>query len=417
MNATSVSQSPIKLSQRGARQLQITSLGLSASPTRAAKKSDLLKAIRAMHVLQIDTISVVNRSPYFVLFSRIGTFKQHWLEAHLAEGKLFEHWAHAACFLPIDDYGLYRWNMLNPAAAGFKRTVERLKTQRRAANALLKRVRDSGAVRTIDFERVGGKGNGWWDWKPEKLLLESLFNVGELMIARRDNFHRVYDVRERVHPSWDDAHLPARAEIEKTWTLNAVKAMGIAPAAWIGDYFRHAGKVANPHPDQFVASGELIEARVEGWTSPAYVHPDNASLAKKASREALPATHATLLSPFDPLVWHRDRASAMFSFDYRIECYTPEAKRRYGYFSLPILVDEALIGRADCKAHRAEGVFEVRALYLENAVAKNKASWAALAARIANAITECAAWHETPTVRVTRCEPVAFAKVLQAALI
>jgi uncharacterized protein len=359
---------------------------------------------------------VVNRSPYFVLFSRIGAFKEAWLDAHLAEGKLFEHWAHAACFLPIEDYGIYRWNMLNPAAAGFTRTVERMKTQRRAANALLKRIRDSGAVRTRDFERVGQKGNGWWDWKPEKLLLESLFNIGELMIARRENFHRVYDVRERVYPNWDDTHVPSRAEIEKTWTLNAVKALGVAPASWIGDYFRHAGKVAKPHPDKFVASGELIEARVEGWATPAYIHTDNAALAARASREALSTTHATLLSPFDPLVWHRDRASTLFNFDYRIECYTPEAKRRYGYFSLPILIDEALVGRADCKAHRAEGIFEVRALYLEPTVAKTNATWAALAARIATAIAHCASWHGTPDVQVTSCEPVSFTKVIRATL-
>lgn len=406
----------LELSARGARQLQITSLGLAQAPVRVAKKLDVLKAIRAMHALQIDTISVVNRSPYFVLFSRIGAFPQHWLDAHLAEGKLFEHWAHAACFLPIEDFGVYRWNMLNPAAAGFKRTVERLKTQRPAANALLKRVRDGGPVRTLDFERTGGKGNGWWDWKPEKLLLETLFNVGELMIARRENFHRVYDLRERVHPSWDDAHLPKRAEIEKTWTLSAVKALGVTPAIWIGDYFRHAGKVAKPHPEKFVESGELIEVRVEGWPWPAYVHRDTLALVKRAAREALPATHATLLSPFDPLVWHRERASAMFNFDYRIECYTPEEKRRYGYFSLPMLVEEALVGRADCKAHRSEGVFEVRTLYLETFAAKNKTSWSALAARIAHAIATCAAWHDTPEIRVTRCEPAAFARELNRAL-
>ena len=398
-----------------ARALQLAAMGLLTPPRRRATRADLLTTIRAMRLLQIDTINIVARSPYFVLWSRLGDYDPRWLDAHLSDGALFEYWAHAACFLLIEDYPNYRRQMLHLEAAGSTRTAVRLAAEPHAHIALLEQVREQGAVRASDFEHEHGRtGNGWWDWKPDKLRLETLFTTGEIMVTRRDKFHRIYDVRERVLPPHmlDDSVVPSSDAVHHQWTLAAVKAMGFAPARWIGDYFRHAGRVPRPHPEPLVESGELLRIQVEGLPTPAYVHPDHRALLQAALNGALKPTCSTLLSPFDPLVWDRERALALFNFDYRIECYTPAAKRKYGYFTLPVLVRGTLVGRLDAKAHRVEGVFEVRALHLEPGVTSDDA----LAADIADAVTRCARWHQTPVVRILQTAPTSFLPKLRRAV-
>jgi uncharacterized protein len=387
----------IHLSLDQARGLQLAAMGLLTPPSKAATKQDVLAAIRAMHVLQIDTISVVARSPYLVLFSRLGHYDPRWLDELLVEGKLFEYWSHAACFLPIDDYPLYRTQQLNLETYGFKRAPERLDHDAVGHLNLLDHVRETGAVRAADFEHEDGrKGNGWWDWKPDKLRLEALYTAGEMMVARRENFHRIYDLRERVLPKrfLDDANLPTHDLMHRTFSANAVKAMGVVQARWIGDYFRHARKAPSPHPDALVDSGELIRVKVVGWKNAAYVHRDHRALIKRAMQNDLRATHSTLLSPFDPLVWDRERALHTWNFDYRIECYTPEAKRKYGYFTLPMLVNGSLVGRVDAKAHRADSVFELRMVHFEHLAQLNGAMDDQVRlASLVQAIARAARWH------------------------
>jgi uncharacterized protein len=405
----------IQLTLKQARAVQLAAMGLLTPPRQRAKKADVLAAIRAMNVLQIDTINVVARSPYLVLWSRLGDYNPAWLDELLAEGALFEYWAHAACFLPMQDYPNYRRQMLHLEAAGSPRAANRLAAEPLAHIELLEQVRENGPVRAADFEHVDGrKGNGWWDWKPDKLRLETLFTAGEIMVKRRDKFQRVYDVRERVLPAHllDDAAVPSDKAVQQLWTSAAVKAMGLAPARWIGDYFRHAGRVARPHPEQLVESGALRRVWVETLAAPAYVHPDHAPLLRATQQNKLRPTLSTLLSPFDPLVWDRERALGLFNFDYRIECYTPEAKRKYGYFTLPILVRGELVGRLDAKAHRMDGTFEVRALHLESGVAADDA----LASEIVAAVVDCAAWHRTPAVVFTQATPSRFLPALRRAL-
>ncbi len=410
-----MSTQPITLSIEHARSVQLHSLGLLTPPARLARKADVLKAIRAMHVLQIDTISVVARSPYFVLWSRLGHYDPGWLEALLTEGALFEYWAHAACFLPIEDYPLYRFNMRNLAQTGSARTAERLRTERKALQEMIAHVREQGPVRTLDFERPEGeRGNGWWDWKPQKRHLETLFTAGEIMVARREQFHRVYDLRERVLPAHlhGDGQAHTREHVERAWTLKAVGAMGVATGRWLGDYFRHAGRVPTPHPDALVASGELIRVNIEGIAAPAYALAAERARLRKAAKGELIATQTTLLSPFDPLVWDRERALAMFDFDYRIECYTPEAKRKYGYFTLPILHRGEIIGRVDAKAHRRDGIFEIRNCVLEPRVKVSET----LTQEVAQAFVRCAQWHATPKIIVTATVPRGFALGLRKAI-
>jgi uncharacterized protein YcaQ len=401
----------LHLSQTAARTLVLAAQGLDRRPRRRARKADVLGAIRRMGALQIDTISVVARSPYLVLWTRIGDYDPRWLDALLAERKLFEYWSHEACFLPIEDYPLYRDRMLDHSWAGWRYAHKWMDAHREDAERLLQTVRERGEVRSTDFERTNERGT-WWDWKPEKRMLESLFTAGELMIARREGFQRIYDLRERILPSWDDARLPSQDEVRRALVLKAVRGMGIAKAKWVADYFRMDKTSTRRIPDRLADEGALMRVAVEGWKEPGFVHPEHAETARSAMDGKAKPVLTTLLSPFDPLIWDRRRASELFGFDYRIEVYTPGPRRVYGYYVLPILHRGKLIGRLDPKAHRKEGVFEVKALYLEPGVRLGER----MVAEVAAAIRGCARWHGTPRVEIRRSDPPGAAPRLQAAL-
>jgi uncharacterized protein len=400
----------IRLTRAAARALQLAAQGLLQPARRKARKDDVLAVIRRMRALQIDTISVVARSPYLVLWSRLGHYQPQWLEELHAEGKLFEYWSHEACFLPIEDYVLYRHRMLNPEAMGWKFYAGAMKPE--LVERVLGAIRERGPVRSSDFEQTRN-GSGWWQWKGEKRVLENLLTAGDLMVARRQSFQRVYDLRDRVLPGWSDAQLPPREDIERTLALAAVKALGVAPAAWVADYFRMSKRSTPAIVQQLHEEGALLRVQVTGIPRDCYVHPDHAKLLEQAVQGTLKASLTTLLSPFDPVIWDRARARAMFDFDYRIECYTPAPQRKFGYYVLGILRRGALVGRLDAKAHRKEGVFEVKALYLEEGVRPSTA----LCQDIARTIADCAEWHGTPEVQVKKTVPAALRRTLQNALV
>ncbi len=400
----------LTLTLSAARALHLAAQGMLQPRRRKAVKADVIDAIRQMGVLQIDTISVVARSPYLVLWSRLGDYDPDWLGQHLEQGALFEYWAHEACFVPIEDYGLMRHRMLDPAAMGWKYSETFMREQSATVAAVLAHIREHGPTRSSDFERTDGQGGGWWEWKPEKRSLEVLFTAGALMIARRHNFQRIYDLAERVHPSWDDSRMPPMEQTRRQLALKAVRALGVCKAGWIADYYRT--RPPRIDPEQLVASGELVRARVAGWDEPVYIHPDHLQLAQRAAAGVLAPSVTTLLSPFDPIVWDRRRALELFGFDYRLECYTPAEKRRYGYFALPILRRGALVGRVDAKAHRRDGVFEVKSLELEPGVRVSER----FTADVAQALLRCARWHACPQVLVTRTVPAAFCAQLEAML-
>lgn len=402
---------PLRLTQDAARALMVAALGLDRHPERVGGKADVLAAIRRMGALQIDTIHVVARSPYLALWSRLGAYEPRWLDELLAEGAIFEYWSHEACFLPIEDYALYRHRMLNAHSMGWKFAREWAAAHHEEIERMLAIVRERGPVRSADFARMDGRNGGWWDWKIEKRALETLFTAGELMIARRQNFQRVYDLRERVLPAWDDSQLPPIDQVHHNLALKAVRALGITTARWAPDYFRTKRQSTAPLLATLAEAGLLLRVHVEGWQNEAYIHPDNVPLAEAAAAGALQPNLTTLLSPFDPLVWDRARAQAVFGFDYRIECYTPAAKRRYGYFTLPILHRGALIGRLDPKAHRKERRFEVKALHLEPGIAITDD----LVAAVGGAIKACAAWHGAPEVVISRSDPPDLAPLVQRA--
>lgn len=391
-----------QLSQVQARHLQLAAQGLLTPPGATATRQQLLRCIARMQLLQIDTIHVVARSPYLVLFSRLGAYPAQWLDQALAQGDLFETWAHEACFAPIDDLVLHRsYNRQARQHWGLQRGRESQAKPRAHLDTLLAHIEATGAVKSADFQRADGQSGGWWGWKDEKRWLEALFANGELMVARRDNFQRVYDLAQRVCPALEGMVLPTAEDVHNRFLEKSIMALGVSQARWVHDYFRLKPRLKDAELDTLVEQGRVQRVQVQGWSAPGYVHSVHATFLKKALRGKLAATHTTVLSPFDPLLWDRERAAAMFGFDYRIECYTPQPKRTYGYFVLPLLHRGQLIGRLDAKAHRVRGVFEVKALFLEPEVELDDESMS----QVAQAISHCAAWHATPQVVVTRTTP------------
>lgn len=391
----------LALSTAQARALHLAAQGLLAPPRRRAAKDDVRLALRRMALLQIDTIHVVARSPYLVLFSRLGPYEPRWLDELLASGDVFECWAHEACFAPIEDWALHRRVAETRSHWALNRARRLLREHGEPMRAVLAHVRDNGPVKAADFEREEGAGSGWWDWKKEKAWLEAWLALGELMIARRENFHRVYDLRSRVHPASDAMPLPSQEDAARALVERSVRALGVTQARWVHDYFRSRPRVRDEDLGPLLEDGTVVQAEVEGWKARAFVHRDHVPTARAIAAGALRPTHSALLSPFDPVVWDRARARAMFGFDYSLECYVPAARRRFGYYVLPILRRGALVGRLDAKAHRADGVFEVKRLYLEPAVRPAEA----LLRDVARAIAACAAWHRTPSVRIGRTVP------------
>ena len=408
----------MQLSLQQARNLHLAAQGLLEPRGKLATRAALRQCIANMQLLQIDTIHVVARSPYLVLFSRLGAYPQVWLEDALAQGHVFETWAHEACFAPVADLTHHRtynrdvrshWGLVN---------AQKIQAQKRPhLDKLLAHIRERGPVKSSDFERPAGQASAWWGWKDEKRWLEALFASGELMVARRENFHRVYDLTERVAPQLfasavETLHSETQAtQVTQQFVEKTITALGVTQACGVNDYFRMKPRLKDADLDELVEQGRVLRVAVEGWNVPGYVHADNARLLKRACANKLEATHTSLLSPFDPVVWDRARASALFDFDYRLECYTPEPKRVYGYFVLPILCRGELIGRLDAKAHRSEGVFEVKAVHAQNGM-----RWSAQQiADVARAIADCAAWHGTPQVRIARTQPAALAAKLRTA--
>jgi len=403
-----------RISIQIARQVMLAAQGLDHPSERPAVKADVLEAVRRMGLLQIDTIHVVNRSPYLVLWSRLGDYRPEWLDELLAEGALFEYWAHAACFLPIEDYPLYRRLMLDAIQARawpVRWAVQWSRENPEAIERIRSHLLENGAVRSAEFENKDHQPGGWWNWKEEKNALEALHLTGEVMIARRQNFQRVYDLRQRVLPGWDDAAAASTDELRRTLTLRAVWALGIALPAWVPDYFRQPKKDISKHLEALAAEGLLQQVEVEGFEGPAYIHPDRVDLLEWAASGDHKPTLTMLLSPFDPLVWDRQRARQLFDFDYTIECYTPAPKRRFGYFTLPILYRGRLVGRLDPKAHRSQGIFEVKALHLEPGVPASEE----LAADLAAALRRLADWHGTPDLVIRESQPPEFAAMLRKA--
>lgn len=354
------------LSQAEARRIALAAQGFDARH-RAAKPAwaAIARTIDRLHLLQIDSVNVLVRSHYLPLFSRLGNYDRTLLDRRTLEQSnrhVFECWAHEASLVPLDLHPLMRWRMHRARAGdGIYHAMDRF-TRDEAAflKSTLAFVEKNGPTRVREVPD-GGKGEGgWWGWSKGKMALETLFDHGLVTTARRDGFERIYDIPERVIPAEVLARetLPERQVFRQLMAM-AGEALGIGTEIDLRDYFRLPVADAKAALADCLADGSLVETQVQGWKSPAYLHRD--------ARRPRQAGGMALLSPFDPLVWNRDRAERLFNFHYRIELYTPQEKRKFGYYVLPFLHHDQLAGRLCLKADRENSALLVNAAHHEPA--------------------------------------------------
>ncbi len=346
-----------------ARRIAIAAQGLAEPrPTGPFDRRHLKAVLARIALLQIDSVSVLARAHYLPLFSRLGAYPRTILDTAAWGPRprvLFEYWAHEASLLPLRAQPLLRWRMQR--ASAFEGCYGELATFARERSAYVEQVFSTivtrGPLVSSDLEGPRGPG-GWWGWSDAKRALEFLFWAGRITTATRRGFERVYDLPERVLPAAIlNAATPSPAEAHRELLRLAAAALGVATASDLRDYFRLDLADANPRIAELVEAGELLNVTVEGWNGPSYLDP----LARRPRRVAACA----LLAPFDPLIWDRSRTERLFGFRYRLEIYTPAAKRQHGYYVLPFLLGDRLVARVDLKSSRATGKLLVLAAHTE----------------------------------------------------
>ena len=354
---------PVKadISANEARRIAIAAQGLAAPrPTGAVTRRHLRRVMDQIGLIQIDSVNVLVRSQELPLFARLGPHPRTLIDEAAAAGELFEYWVHEASHVPTKDYHLYRWKMAREHRWG---EVAKLKDRRPELLAeVLSRVQSGGPVVSGEFNaRVGPKGT-WWDWDDAKIALEHLFWSGALTARRRPNdFARRYELSERWIPRAAlDHEVPTEHEARKELLVMAAKHHGVATIGDLADYHRQNKPASRPLVNELVEEGRLLPVTVQGWGQPAYLHPD-ARRPRRVSARAL-------LSPFDSLVFNRERTERVFGFHYRIEIYVPAPKRVYGYYVLPFLLGDELVGRFDLKSDRQNSTLVVQGAYAEPGV-------------------------------------------------
>ena len=342
---------------------------------RRAGAEDVAAAIRRLSCVQLDSISTVERSHRIVLGSRVGVYPQGTVSRLLGQGEVFEYWAHEACLLPIEDFPLFRWRM---QGRGHWDSHERaLKDHPEVVQHVLEEIRSRGPLGSRHF--AGEGGGGMWNWKPAKRVLDSLWDHGRLAIAGRQGFQRLYDLTERVIPrAVLEAPLPTDAEALRALVLRAVRARGALTESGIAEHYRVPGRTATvrPHVEALVAGGALQRLAVDDGGPPVLV-PGGQPLEERV------APGATLLSPFDNLLWDRPFAERLFGFKHVMEIYKPAPQRVYGYYVLPLLRGDRIVGRADLKSDRKAGELRVLALHREPRVRNSAAFETALGRALA----------------------------------
>ncbi len=347
-----------------ARRIALVAQGFGArTPTIAKTQRHLDRVLDHIGLIQIDSVNVLVRSQELPLFARLGNHGRDLIPAAHARHQLFEYWGHAASHIPVASYPLFRWKMeAARKGAMWSGVADFAKSNRAFVRRIRDHVANNGPVAAGDVSTRTGPKGPWWDWDDAKIALEYLFWTGEITARRRDNdFARVYDVPERMIPvEYLDTYIEA-ADAQRELVRRAVAHLGVGTATDIADYYHLKSAVVAPRLRELIESGDVMQARVEGWEKPAYVSAD-----VTVPRSSHAANRSTaLLSPFDSLVWCRPRITRLFGFDYRIEIYTPAAKRKFGYYVLPFLYDGRLVGRFDLKADRKDSVLRVQASHVE----------------------------------------------------
>ena len=387
-----------RLSAAQARRIALAAQGFAEPrPTGRIDARHIRRVVERVGVLQLDSVNVFCRSHYLPIYSRLGPYPRVLLDrltAHQAgpvQRELVEYWAHMAALIPVERHPLFRWRMERASVDAWGGMTSVARDQPHLLDDVLELVRRDGPIRSGEtgFERPPRTPGDMWNWNVGKQALEYLFWAGQVMASRRVNFERWYDLPERVLP-------PAVAAVatlpddeqQRELVRIAARACGVATEPDLGDYFRLPRAESKLRVGELVAAGELIPVEVDGWNAPAYLSP--------GARRPRRVDARALLSPFDSLVWFRERVERVFGFRYRIEIYVPAPQRIYGYYVLPFLLGDRLVARVDLKSDRQAGVLRVQAAYAEPGVDE-----AFVAAELAAELAVTAGWLGLEGVEVT----------------
>jgi len=354
-----------RLSAATARRIALAAQGFGERrPVGRVDRRQARRVFQHVQLVQIDSVNVLVRSQELPLFARLGPHRRDLIPAMAADGELFEYWGHEASLIPVERQPLLRFKM-EQARRGerlWPGMARLLRDRPEYLAAVLDEVKARGPLRAGDL-RDGGprRREPWWSWDDAKVALELLFWMGDVSARRLSNFERVYDLTERLLPAAVlQQPTPSEQESRRALVAMSAEALGVATARDLCDYFRLNIPKSRPALAELVEDGRLVPVEVEGWAQPAYLHP-GARVPRRIAARAL-------LSPFDSVVWDRDRTERLFGFRYRIEIYTPAPKRRYGYYVLPLLLGDELVARVDLKSDRAASALLVQAAWGEPGV-------------------------------------------------
>ncbi len=356
-----------KLSLAGARRIALAAQGFGR-PRRSRPPSvnQIATLVGRLGVLQLDSVNVFSRAHYMPVFSRLGPYDRSRLDRIAGHGpgridrRLVEYWAHEASLIPVELHPLFRWRMADADSQAWGSISRIVREQPELVAETLELVRQKGPIRGRDTGAVRPppREGRMWNWHEGKVALEHLFFTGQVGAARRVNFERLYDTIDRVLPAEILAQpTPDPADAQRRLVRIAAQALGVATEPDLGDYFRMPRAASKARVAELVQEGELLPVEVTGWSAPAYLWPETSRPRKIAAR--------ALLSPFDPLIWFRERTERLFNFRYRIEIYTPAPKRVYGYYVLPFLLGDSLVARVDLKSDRQRGALLVQGAFAE----------------------------------------------------
>ncbi|HEY5748729.1 MAG TPA: crosslink repair DNA glycosylase YcaQ family protein [Chryseolinea sp.] len=393
----------VTLTKSQARKIILHATGLSKRAPFGKGKEAVYKLIDHLGFVQIDTNYVVERAHHHSIVSRVPDYKPEWLDQLQAEGRIFEFWTFAAGYIPLRDF---RFSL--PVKESFAARRKALTTAEiNLMKKVLDRISREGPLMARDFEndRVT-KSSGWWDWRPSKLALERLHLDGRLVTTRKGNFQKVYDLPENILPPDVDRTLPTAEEFSRHIILRVLKALGIAYAkeiAWSARFVKHSIKT---ELEKLVEAGEICRVEITGLKgSPLYMLPEYKKKKISVSGEAF------ILSPFDVLNVFRHRLRDFFEFDYQVECFVPAPKRKYGYFSLPILIGDTFVARMDSKADRKQRTLTIHNLHFEPLKLTKP-----MVAKVCDAIRSFAKFNQCDTIVIKKSNDASLLKTIRKAL-
>lgn len=387
------------------RRLALNAQGLLQAQPYGSGLAGARKAINHIGYVQIDTISVVERAHHHVFYARVPNFKPAMTHQMLLNRDIFEYWAHAAAFLPITDF---RFSLPYKHAIKGGQTHWYKNHDKKLMSELLARIRADGPLRSRELETNSTKRSGWWDWKPAKKALEQLYIEGDLMVSAREGFQKTYDLTERVLPSHVNTEMPSIEEFAAHIVEQQLRCHGLVSLKGLTYQRRNTElrKAVKALVDERLAQCTLEQVQLS--SGEVFI------LEKGAFERPLPrlSNHMLILSPFDNSVIQRERLKALFQYDYRLESYTPAAKRQYGYFCLPLLFRDEFIGRMDCKAHRKNRHLEIKSLHFE----QHDFNEDLVISAFVDAIAQFCHFQQCDTVSLTKAHPKHLNQRLQTAL-